>query len=425
MRNVIPEGEIRVAVLGALRGKSFAKNAEACGMKLVAVCDNFKPRLESVCAELGVRGYTNFNEFIRQDFDAVVIASPFHTHGHFARLALEAGKHVLSETSCNVTPAEGVELYRLAKKSGLCYMLAENSCYTRFNQEFKKLYEAGEIGEIRYAEGEYNHPVSISDALQGAPGIKHWRNLLPGCYYNTHALGPLMYITDTIPVAVSCSIIDHPEDADEFEKFKRTGYVMLVRMDNGAIFRLYAGVAGHSCWYGLHGTCGAMEAGKGHGYFGPETVRIWHEPWELKAGQVEEMVYYPGWPDHGKEADLAGHGGADFFVELNFAKALRTGELPYLDAYHGIMMTNVGIYAWKSAHQNGAWIEIPDLKDEKAQEEMLKDHDCPFPDVDDSVLMSADMRYEREFTPRIRDMARQEWKKLGYTDAEIEALLDQ
>ena len=29
-------------------------------------------------------GYEDFDEFIRQDFDAVVIAAPFHTHAYFA-----------------------------------------------------------------------------------------------------------------------------------------------------------------------------------------------------------------------------------------------------------------------------------------------------------------------------------------------------
>ena len=181
MRNTIPEGDIRVGVLGAFRGKSFAKTAAASGMKLVAICDNFKHRLDEVCNELNVPGYDNFDEFIHQDFDAVVIAAPFHTHAHFAKLALKAGKHVLTETSTNVTLAEGVEVYRLAKETDLCYMLAENYCYTRFSQEFKRLYDAGEIGEVRYAEGQYNHPMDIEHSLWYSPGTKHWRNWLPGC----------------------------------------------------------------------------------------------------------------------------------------------------------------------------------------------------------------------------------------------------
>ncbi len=425
MRNVISSRSIRVGVVGAFRGKAFARTAKNSGMELVAICDNFKHRLDEVCGELGVPGYEDFEEFLRQDFDAVVIATPFHQHAPFAIRALKAGKHVLSETSCNITLAEGVELYRAAEESGLCYMLAENYCYTRFCQEFKRLYEEGEIGEVRYAEGEYNHPMEINDSLWYAPGLRHWRNHLPGCYYNTHALAPLMYITGTLPVRVSCRIIPVPENGDETALFKREAYAMLIEMDNGAIFRLYSGVAGHSCWYGLHGTVGAMESGRGHGYFGPETVRVWHEPWDLKPGQVEDKEYFPNWPSHAKEAEETGHGGGDFFVELTFADAIRTGTQPYLDAFHGITMTNVGIIAWRSAHQNGAYLDIPDLRDASAQEEMLKDRLCPFPDVQNSVVMPPEMLAPRMFTPKIVELARKNWKRQGYTDAEIEQLLRQ
>ena len=426
MTHTIPKGDIRVGVLGAFRGKAFAETAAASGMKLTCICDNFKTRLDSVCSELGVPGYESFDEFIKQDFDAVVIAAPFHTHAYFSKLALGAGKHVLSETSCNATLADGVELYRKAQETGLCYMLAENYCYTRFNQEFKRLYDLGEIGIVRYAEGEYNHPMALSDSLWYAPGAKHWRNWLPGCYYNTHALAPLMYITNTMPVAVSCNLIPPMDEYRHITDSRRSAFVMLVRMDNGAIFRLYAGVAGHSCWYGLHGTKGAMEAGRGQGYFGPETVRVWHEPWTLKEGQEAEKLYFPDWAEHAEEAKATGHGGGDFFVELNFAEAIRTGKQPYLDAYHGIMMTNVGIYAWRSANQGGKWIDIPDLKDPAAQEEMLKDRLTPFPGVEGGVLMEESMLARRKFdTPEMIALARESWKRQGYTDEEVEALFNE
>ncbi len=302
-------------------------------------------------------------------------------------------------------------------------LLAENYCYTRFSQEFKRLYDEGEIGEVRYAEGEYNHPMDIDNSLWYAPGAKHWRNWLPGCYYNTHALAPLMYVTGTMPKQVSCSLVPVLKD-DPHQKFKKGGYVMLVRMDNGAIFRIYGGMAGHSCAYSFHGTHGAMECSRGHGYFGPEQVRVWHEPWDLMPGQVEEKVYFPNWAEHGEEAKKTGHGGGDFFVELNFAEAIRTGRQPYLDAYHGIMMTNVGILAWRSAHENGRFIDVPDLRDPAAQEEMLKDHLTPFPGVEGGVMMPESMQCPRRFdNPEIIALARKNWKRQGYTDEEIDKLL--
>jgi predicted dehydrogenase len=297
-------------------------------------------------------------------------------------------------------------------------MLAENYVYTKFNQEMKKLYDAGEIGEARYAEGQYNHPMSPRDGLFHTRGWKHWRNNIPSCYYNTHALAPMMHITNTMPVEVSGMAVPSPNDSG------KVPYVMIVRMDNGAIFRIMGGgFAGHSCWYGFHGTVGAMEMGQGHGYFGPQTVRVWHDPWDLKEGQDLEKVYMPQWQSHAKEADKTGHGGGDFFVELNFVNAIKTGVQPYLNALRGITMTNVGILAWRSMHQKGDFIRVPDLTNKADQEAMLKDRLSPLVDVDNSVLMPPEMLATRPFNSARAKLAREVWKEIGYTDAEIEEML--
>lgn len=416
MKNIIKDRPIRVGVLGADRGRSMAHSAKLSGMELVAVCDNFKARLDKVTHDLNVVGYENFDDFIQHDFDAVIIANCFHQHAPFSKKALLHGKHVLSETATNNTLREGVELYRTVQETGLCYMLAENYCYTRFCQEMKRLYENDTIGKCLYAEGEYNHPMDIRSHFRYTPGLRHWRSQLPSCYYITHALSPLMNITNTIPREVSCSLLPNRSGDNA------NGYVVLVRMDSGAIFRIFAGVAGHSCAYELHGTRGAMESVHGHGYFGPQTVRVWHEPWDLREGEVEDMVYLPNWPSHGDVADRTGHGGGDLFVEVKFAEAIRTGIQPELDAYRGIMASNVGIIAWKSAHQNGAFLKVPDLKNEQDCLEMLEDNFTPFDDVEDSRLYPPEMLSRRTIAPEHKDIAREEWAKLGYTAEEIEQL---
>ena len=52
----------------------------------------------------------------------------------------------MSETACNTTLAEGVALCRKVEKTGLVYMLAENYPYMLFNQEMRRLYQAGRVG---------------------------------------------------------------------------------------------------------------------------------------------------------------------------------------------------------------------------------------------------------------------------------------
>ena len=283
---------IRVGVVGVGRGKSFAQSASgAVGMELVALCDIWEERLRELAGELSVDGYTDYDAFLAHDMDAVVLANYFHEHAPFAIKALRTGKHVMSETACNGTLAEGVALCRAVEESGRIYMLAENYPYTVFNQEMHRLYREGEIGEVTYAEGEYNHPMSRDASLRISPGFDHWREWIPSTYYCTHALAPLVYITDTRPVGVNALAIARPERTLTLRRGD-PGSVILCRMDNGAVFRLFGlGLPGHSNWYRLHGERGAMEITRGPGYFGPGDVRVWHEPWHLEPGEDAERVY--------------------------------------------------------------------------------------------------------------------------------------
>ena len=110
MKNSINGRNIKVGIAGASRGAHLLRSMKNTGLEAVALCDTFKAKLDLECAKAGVRGYENFDEFLQHDMDAVVIATPFPNHAPLAMKALRAGKHVLSETSCNATMAEGVAL---------------------------------------------------------------------------------------------------------------------------------------------------------------------------------------------------------------------------------------------------------------------------------------------------------------------------
>ena len=124
-------------------------------------------------------GAGHYDRFLEHDMDAVVLANYFHEHAPFAIKALDAGMHVMSETSCNATLAEGVALCRKVEETGKIYMLAENYPYTAFNMEMQRVYQTGEIGHVTYAEGEYNHPMTADSRLAISSGRDHWRSWMP------------------------------------------------------------------------------------------------------------------------------------------------------------------------------------------------------------------------------------------------------
>jgi predicted dehydrogenase len=412
----MPEPKIRVGVIGVGRGRSFAGGAsETVGMELVALCDHWEEKLDEAGREFGVATYTEFDRFLEHDMDAVVLANYFHEHAPLAIRALQAGKHVMSETAANTTLAEGVALCQAVEETGLTYMFAENYPYTVFNQEMRRVYQTGEIGTVTYAEGEYNHPMTAESQLRLAPGRHHWRNWLPSTYYCTHALAPLVYITDTMPVQVNALSIPCARVENEVARVSDAGSVILCRMDNGAVFRLFGLILpGHSCWYRVHGDRGAMEITRGGGYYGPGDVRVWHEEWDTPEGVATERVYQPQWPEHGDLAAQAGHGGGDFWTPFHFANAIRSGIPPFLDVYRGVAMSSVGIVAWKSALGDGAPVAVPDFRDATSRQDFENDHWSPWPADAGPGQPPPSILGIREPHPQGLARGRDIWNQMGY-----------
>lgn len=83
------------------------------------------------------------------DVDVVYVATPHPQHAAAARMALEAGKHVLVEKAFTLNAAEAHELVDLAASKGLVILEA---MWTRFLPHMVRLREilaAGTIGEVR------------------------------------------------------------------------------------------------------------------------------------------------------------------------------------------------------------------------------------------------------------------------------------
>ena len=406
---------IKVGVIGVGRGMSFARGAEAAGLELVAICDTWEEKLKKAAEELKVATYTDYDRFLEHDMDAVILANYFNEHAPFAIKALEAGKHVMSETSCNSTMSEGVALCRAVEKSGRIYMLAENYPYTAFNQEMRRIYKSNEIGQVTYAEGEYNHPMSADDRMRISVGEDHWRLWTPPTYYCTHALAPLMYITETMPKKVNClSIPCHGIDKMTM-RVADNGMVILCRMDNGAVFRIFGLLLpGHSNWYRVHGERGAMEITRGPGYFGPGQVRVWHEEWDLEPGEVREKTYVPEFPEHAELSKKTGHGGGDFWTDFHFCNAIRTGEQPFLDVYRGVAMSSVGILAWKSALAEGVPFDVPDFSNEEDRKKYENDDWSPFPKDRRPGQPAPSILGYRKPGIEAKEHVRSVWAKEGY-----------
>lgn len=96
----------------------------------------------------------SYSEFLNC-VDAVYIASPNETHYNYAKLAVEAGKHVLSEKPLSFTKLESEELYREAKERGVVLMEAVKAAYCPGFQQLINAAKSGKIGEIVDVEASF------------------------------------------------------------------------------------------------------------------------------------------------------------------------------------------------------------------------------------------------------------------------------
>lgn len=408
---------IRVGVMGAGgRGQDFARAAtDDVGMRLTALCETSEDLRAAAAKRFGVPVFADFEEFLRQDLDAVIVCNHFHEHAPFAVRALRAGKHVMSETSACFTLAEGVALVNAVEETGLTYMFAENYPYMVFNQEMRRLYQSGAIGEFVYGEGEYVHPGS-ADFWNGICwGANHWRHWLPATYYSTHSIGPLMYITETWPVKVNAAVMAHPPtDPVTPRRPMRNdaASMIMVRMDNGAVVKLLqVYLRGESIWVRVHGSKGQMENMRTGD---PRMVRVRREQYHQRQTAPTEQIYLPNFPERHDLAVHTGHFGGDYFMNYEFARAIRSGKPPILDVYRGVAMSIVGIQAYRSALDDGATIEIPDLRDRAVRRRYAEDDWNPDPKRRHKGMPWPSVSGEIVPSPRALAAARRAWAKVGY-----------
>ena len=380
--------KIKIGIFGAGgRGRSLVEPFMLLNCDIVALCDVPSREEEilktaAVCKK-DVAIYYDFEEFINHDMDAVILTNYFHEHTPYAIRCFEKGLHVFSECLSNITMAEGVELIRAFEKSNSIYMLAENYPQMLFNLEMKRICDTGTLGQILYAEGEYNHPVAPDDESFKNMYVyfdKHWRNSLPGTYYITHSLGPLMRATGATPkrVAVLECLSQYEPEARGAMIGKHMAIVN-TQNDDGSIFRVTgcARFGGHHNAYRICGTKGQIENLRGMG----QEIMLRYNPWDVPEGREAINRYTPDWNDKDEEIiKTSGHGGGDYLTARIFVDSIRAGVQPEhpFDVYSAVAMASVAILGHRSMLEGGIPYDIPDFRIEDERRKYENDSLSPF-----------------------------------------------
>ena len=400
-------GKIRFGIFGCSRGSGLITRIYGSGAEIVALCDYRPSAKEYVYSNYpsvkDVKFFDNFDEFIQEDMDAVLIANYFCEHAEYAVRALRAGKNVLSETLSNITLAEGVMLCRAVEETGKTYALLENYPYFKGNLELEKIYKEGTLGKVVYAEGSYVHPMDAAEQNSLAPGLRHWRNWTPRSYYLTHALCPVMQMTDTLPVRVTAMASFAPElSKGTALRSGDAAVIVMCQTDNDAVLRVtgWANYAPHGNEYRLYCTKGGAEVNRYNG-----NIHISYKQHSRPEGEERcDIEYTPEWPvkELGELADKEGHDGGDFWVIYDFVKALEEGRKPYWDVYRATRAASVAILAWRSVLNGGQPMDIPDFRREEDRRKYEFDNISPYPDENYRVNIPCS---SRPYAPTEEDLA--------------------
>lgn len=137
--------------LGAWGWNVTRNFAELKSCNLVACFDVDQKRRESAAkAWPGVTPVDTFDNLLKQDIDAVVIASPAVTHYELVKKALLSGRDVFVEKPFTLNTRNAEELLELSQKHDRVLMVGHLLEYHPVVHRLRKLITSGELGPVYY-----------------------------------------------------------------------------------------------------------------------------------------------------------------------------------------------------------------------------------------------------------------------------------
>ena len=408
--------KVKIGVIGGGRGKSMIRyGREASNAELVAICDfrdDVLERMKKECGEDGISYYSDYDEFLKHDMDAVILANYANQHAPFAIKAMKAGKHVFSEVLPVQTLKEAVELIETVEETGKIYAYGENYCFMSAPYEMRKLYRQGLIGEFEYGEGEYVHNCEPiwPEITYGEPD--HWRNNMYATFYCTHSIGPMIHITGLRPVRVTG--FEGPKTERKLRVGSKSGSfgMELIELENGGIFKsIHGDLYVDSIWYSIYGSKGNMESARESAQNGAyDRIYIHADEYSSGYDTTKKDTYLPVRAQD-EQAKSFGHGTSDFYTMYNFVRKIQGDpDADIIDVYEALDMFLPGLFAYRSVLNGGIPMEIPNLRDKAVRDLYRNDIACTDPSVAGDQLIPVFSKGNPEIPDAIYQEVKRKWE---------------
>lgn len=154
-------GKVRLALIGT-GGMGIGDTQTALmvdGVEMVAACDLYDGRLRRAKELWGdqlptTRDYRELLE--RSDIDVVINATTDHWHEKISSDAMRKGKHVYCEKPMVQKVEDGHTLIKVSKETGKIFQVGSQFASSIIVAKAKELLKAGDIGELVFAEAQYD-----------------------------------------------------------------------------------------------------------------------------------------------------------------------------------------------------------------------------------------------------------------------------
>jgi len=147
------------------------------GMRIVAAADPTPERLQAAAAAAGLEPndmHADWRDLIvREDVEAVIVATPQRFRPEIVIAAATAGKHVLAEKPLALTPADAQAMIDAARVHGVTLATVHNYHFMPVYSDIKEVLDSGEIGLPEIAVLNY---LGVEDRPGAAAYSPRWRH---------------------------------------------------------------------------------------------------------------------------------------------------------------------------------------------------------------------------------------------------------
>ena len=377
--------------------------------KIVAICDIQKGPLDSTLAHINrlnapapkayIGSEHEFEKMLNnEDFDCVIIASPWEWHVPMSVAAMKAGvPYVGVEVSAANTVDECWDLVNVSEATGSRLNIMENVCYRRDVMAALNMVRQGLFGEMIHGTCGYQHDLREVKFNNGASysyqeggelrmgptafAEAQWRTQHSvkrnGDVYPTHGIGPVANCMDinhgnrflsissmaTKTRGLHNLIVDKGGPNHPYAKINfNLGDIVtsMIKCANGETIIVTHDTnlpRPYSLGFRIQGTKGLwMNDGNTVYVEGQSRAHRWDQ-----SDEWFNKYDHTLWSTLDAKAREAGHGGMDYIMMYDFVDAIRNKKPTPMDCYDAAAWSAISGLSEMSVARGGALVDFPDF----------------------------------------------------------------